>query len=137
MSGRQALEITNGKEFSGYVVFYCEGWKKCIDRNYCKLRPFCKTLELASSLKNQDLPAGYRPVRVKWKDLDKCATLCHMDEVHARCYGEQEPMDGILWLCNLCRPGLQSSLVACALLLVPNHDFFRDQVIVVYISVTQ
>ncbi|MCD7457429.1 Mn(2+) transporter atx2 [Datura stramonium] len=78
-----------------------------------------KSLELASS-KNQDLPAGYRPVRVKWKDLDKC-NVCHMDEeyennlflqcdkcrmmVHARCYGEQEPMDGILWLCNLCRPG--------------------------------
>ncbi|CAN4090750.1 unnamed protein product [Withania somnifera] len=78
-----------------------------------------KSLKLASSI-NQDLPAGYRPVRVKWKDLDKC-NVCHMDEeyennlflqcdkcrmmVHARCYGEGEPMDGVLWLCNLCRPG--------------------------------
>lgn len=82
-------------------------------------RLFAKSLKLASS-KNQDLPAGYRPVRVKWKDLDKC-NVCHMDEeyennlflqcdkcrmmVHARCYGEREPMDGVLWLCNLCRPG--------------------------------
>ncbi|CAN4120946.1 unnamed protein product [Withania somnifera] len=78
-----------------------------------------KSLKSASSI-NQDLPAGYRPVRVKWKDLDKC-NVCHMDEeyennlflqcdkcrmmVHARCYGEGEPMDGVLWLCNLCRPG--------------------------------
>ncbi|XP_009802433.1 histone-lysine N-methyltransferase ATX2-like [Nicotiana sylvestris] len=82
-------------------------------------RLLAKSLKLASS-KNQDLPAGYRPVRVKWKDLDKC-NVCHMDEeyennlflqcdkcrmmVHARCYGEREPMDGVLWLCNLCRPG--------------------------------
>lgn len=64
-------------------------------------------------------PDGYRPVRVEWKDLDKC-NVCHMDEeyannvflqcdkcrmmVHARCYGEPEPVDGVLWLCNLCRP---------------------------------
>ncbi|MBA0840932.1 hypothetical protein Goarm_003469, partial [Gossypium armourianum] len=27
----------------------------------------------------RDLPAGYRPVRVDWKDLDKCS-VCHMDE---------------------------------------------------------
>lgn len=27
-----------------------------------------------------DLPVGYRPVRVDWKDLDKCS-VCHMDEV--------------------------------------------------------
>lgn len=27
-----------------------------------------------------DLPIGYRPVRVDWKDLDKCS-VCHMDEV--------------------------------------------------------
>lgn len=37
---------------------------------------FCK---LASE-RYQDLPAGYRPVRVDWKDLDKCS-VCHMDEV--------------------------------------------------------
>ena len=28
----------------------------------------------------QDFPVGYRPVDVKWKDLDKC-NVCHMDEV--------------------------------------------------------
>lgn len=84
-----------------------------------KSRLLANSLKLANS-KNQDLPAGYRSVRVKWKDLDKC-NVCHMDEeyennlflqcdkcrmmVHARCYGEREPMDGVLWLCNLCRPG--------------------------------
>lgn len=25
--------------------------------------------------------------------------------VHARCYGEHEPVNGVLWLCNLCRSG--------------------------------
>ncbi|KAB2009112.1 hypothetical protein ES319_D10G144400v1 [Gossypium barbadense] len=78
----------------------------------------------------RDLPAGYRPVRVDWKDLDKCS-VCHMDEeyennlflqcdkcrmmVHARCYGELEPLDGILWLCNLCRPGAPESPPSCCL----------------------
>ncbi|XWS09310.1 hypothetical protein CRYUN_Cryun40dG0074500 [Craigia yunnanensis] len=78
----------------------------------------------------RDLPAGYRPVRVDWKDLDKCS-VCHMDEeyennlflqcdkcrmmVHARCYGELEPVDGILWLCNLCRPGATESPPPCCL----------------------
>ncbi|XP_039054780.1 histone-lysine N-methyltransferase ATX2-like [Hibiscus syriacus] len=78
----------------------------------------------------RDLPAGYRPVRVDWKDLDKCS-VCHMDEeyennlflqcdkcrmmVHARCYGELEPVDGILWLCNLCRPGAPESPPPCCL----------------------
>jgi hypothetical protein len=72
-----------------------------------------------SSGKYQDHPTGYRPVRVEWKDLDKC-NVCHMDEeyennlflqcdkcrmmVHTRCYGQLEPHNGILWLCNLCRP---------------------------------
>ncbi|XP_077250235.1 histone-lysine N-methyltransferase TRX1-like [Tasmannia lanceolata] len=62
---------------------------------------------------------SYRPVRIDWKDLDKCS-VCHMDEeyennlflqcdkcrmmVHARCYGEIDPLDGELWLCNLCGP---------------------------------
>jgi hypothetical protein len=32
-----------------------------------------------SSGKYQDHPTGYRPVRVEWKDLDKC-NVCHMDE---------------------------------------------------------
>ncbi|CAN1170991.1 Histone-lysine N-methyltransferase ATX2 [Linum perenne] len=78
----------------------------------------------------QDLPAGYRPVRVDWKDLDKC-NVCHMDEeyennlflqcdkcrmmVHARCYGELEPVDGVLWLCNLCRPGAPEFPPPCCL----------------------
>lgn len=26
-------------------------------------------------------------------------------QVHARCYGEHEPVNGVLWLCNLCRSG--------------------------------
>ncbi|KAL5781988.1 hypothetical protein ACOSP7_007017 [Xanthoceras sorbifolium] len=78
----------------------------------------------------RDLPAGYRPVRVDWKDLDKCS-VCHMDEeyennlflqcdkcrmmVHARCYGELEPVDGVLWLCNLCCPGAPESSPPCCL----------------------
>ncbi|PWA83093.1 methyltransferase [Artemisia annua] len=76
------------------------------------------------------MPAGYRPVHVKWKDLDKC-NVCHMDEeyannlflqcdkcrmmVHARCYGELEPVDGVLWLCNLCRPGAPEVSPPCCL----------------------
>lgn len=35
--------------------------------------------------------------------------------VHARCYGELEPLDGILWLCNLCRPGAPESPPSCCL----------------------
>ncbi|XP_068664824.1 histone-lysine N-methyltransferase ATX2-like [Aristolochia californica] len=82
-----------------------------------------------SSKSNLDQPAGYRPVRVDWKDLDKC-NVCHMDEeyadnlflqcdkcrmmVHARCYGE-EPKDGVLWLCNLCRDGAPRCPPPCCL----------------------
>ncbi|GLT47147.1 hypothetical protein SLA2020_208610 [Shorea laevis] len=78
----------------------------------------------------RELAVGYRPVRVKWKDLDKCS-VCHMDEeyennlflqcdkcrimVHARCYGELEPVDAVLWLCNLCRPGAPESPPPCCL----------------------
>ncbi|XP_019707927.1 histone-lysine N-methyltransferase TRX1 [Elaeis guineensis] len=77
-----------------------------------------------------DVPAGYRPVRVNWKDLDRCI-VCDMDEeyednlflqcdkcrmmVHARCYGELEPLDGVLWLCNLCRPGAPKFPPRCCL----------------------
>nr|GME01419.1 histone-lysine N-methyltransferase ATX2-like [Ipomoea batatas] len=43
-----------------------------------KSRAASKYSKLSS--KCQELPAGYRPVRVKWKDLDKC-NVCHMDEV--------------------------------------------------------
>ncbi|XP_062170462.1 histone-lysine N-methyltransferase ATX2 isoform X1 [Alnus glutinosa] len=87
------------------------------------------TSKLASR-RYQDPPVGYRPVRVDWKDLDKCS-VCHMDEeyennlflqcdkcrmmVHARCYGELEPVDGVLWLCNLCRPGAPNPPPPCCL----------------------
>ncbi|WZY90153.1 hypothetical protein YC2023_046888 [Brassica napus] len=80
--------------------------------------------------KRQDHLTGYRPVRVDWKDLDKC-NVCHMDEeyennlflqcdkcrimVHAGCYGEIEPCDGALWLCNLCRPGAPDIHPRCCL----------------------
>lgn len=82
------------------------------------------------SRRYQDLSSGYRPVRVDWKDLDKCS-VCHMDEeyennlflqcdkcrmmVHARCYGELEPVDGVLWLCKLCGPGAPDSPPPCCL----------------------
>ncbi|KAJ0989001.1 hypothetical protein J5N97_007357 [Dioscorea zingiberensis] len=78
----------------------------------------------------RDLPVGYRAVHVEWKDLDRCG-VCHMDEeyednlflqcekcrvmVHARCYGELEPLDGILWLCNLCRLGSPKHPPPCCL----------------------
>ncbi|XP_042059184.1 histone-lysine N-methyltransferase ATX2-like isoform X2 [Salvia splendens] len=78
--------------------------------------------------KMKNSSAGYRPVTVTWMDLDKC-NVCHMDEeyennlflqcdkcrmmVHARCYGELEPSGGVLWLCNLCRPGAPVSPLCC------------------------
>lgn len=34
-------------------------------------------------------------------------------KVHARCYGELEPLDGVLWFCNLCRPGAPKSPRCC------------------------
>ncbi|XP_071704627.1 histone H3-lysine(4) N-trimethyltransferase ATX1-like [Rutidosis leptorrhynchoides] len=84
----------------------------------------------SKSGRTHNMPAGYRPVHVKWKDLDKC-NVCHMDEeyvnnvflqcdkcrmmVHARCYGELEPVDGVLWLCNLCRPGAPDISPPCCL----------------------
>ncbi|CAG7867523.1 unnamed protein product [Brassica rapa] len=83
-----------------------------------------------SSGKYQDHPTGYRPVRVDWKDIDKC-NVCHMDEeyennlflqcdkcrmmVHTRCYGQLELRDGFLWLCNLCRPGAVDIPPRCCL----------------------
>ncbi|KAK1439506.1 hypothetical protein QVD17_05325 [Tagetes erecta] len=92
-----------------------------------------KLIQGTSSLKmtsGRTMPIGYRPVHVKWKDLDKC-NVCHMDEeyannlflqcdkcrmmVHARCYGELEPVDGVLWLCNLCRPGAPDISPPCCL----------------------
>lgn len=95
----------------------------------------CKRSLKSSSCKwtsqnSHEFPVGYRPVDVKWKDLDKCS-VCHMDEeyennlflqcdkcrmmVHAKCYGELEPVDGVLWLCNLCRPGAPEYFLPCCL----------------------
>lgn len=47
-------------------------------------------------------------------------------QVHAKCYGELEPVDGVLWLCNLCRPGAPNIPPPCCLCpligsLVPNN----------------
>ncbi|XP_058102565.1 histone-lysine N-methyltransferase TRX1-like isoform X2 [Magnolia sinica] len=90
-------------------------------------KPFSR--KIASNC-HRDQPNGYRPVRVDWKDLDKCS-VCHMDEeyennlflqcdkclmmVHARCYGQSEPLDGVLWLCNLCRPKAPTPRPPCCL----------------------
>ncbi|KAI4369781.1 hypothetical protein MLD38_018186 [Melastoma candidum] len=91
-----------------------------------------KVMKLIQSIsrRNGELPVGFRPVRVDWKDLDKCS-VCHMDEeyannlflqcdkcrmmVHARCYGEVEPLGGVLWLCNLCRQGAPKPQPLCCL----------------------
>ncbi|PSS23999.1 Histone-lysine N-methyltransferase [Actinidia chinensis var. chinensis] len=93
-------------------------------------RPLKSSLSKRTAQRLQDLPIGYRPVHVKWKDLDKC-NVCHMDEeyennlflqcdkcrmmVHAKCYGELEPVDGVLWLCNLCHPGAPDLPPPCCL----------------------
>ncbi|CAA0373926.1 Histone-lysine N-methyltransferase ATX1 [Arabidopsis thaliana] len=96
-----------------------------------KSRPSSHVSMCKNSLgRHQNQPTGYRPVRVDWKDLDKC-NVCHMDEeyennlflqcdkcrmmVHAKCYGELEPCDGALWLCNLCRPGAPDMPPRCCL----------------------
>ncbi|KAM0876993.1 hypothetical protein ACQ4PT_035781 [Festuca glaucescens] len=77
-----------------------------------------------------DTLRGCRAVHVNWKYLDYC-NVCDMDEeyednlflqcekcrmmVHARCYGKLEPLDGVLWLCNLCRPGAPRLSPRCCL----------------------
>ncbi|XP_020247221.1 histone-lysine N-methyltransferase TRX1-like [Asparagus officinalis] len=77
-----------------------------------------------------DFPEGFRAVHVDWNDLDRCS-VCNNDEeyednlflqcdkcrmmVHARCYGELESLDGVLWFCNLCRPGAPKSPPRCCL----------------------
>lgn len=76
------------------------------------------------------LPAGYQPVDISWKHLDRC-TVCYLDEeycdnlllqcdkcrimVHMNCYGEQELPDGDLWLCNQCRPDAPKTRPPCCL----------------------
>ncbi|KAL3572554.1 hypothetical protein D5086_026458, partial [Populus alba] len=119
--------LKSGSEMFGFsnpeVIKLIKGLSK--SRHSSKLS-MCKL----SSERYQGIPVGYRPVRVDWKDLDKC-NVCHMDEeyennlflqcdkcrmmVHARCYGELEPVDGVLWLCNLCRPGAPDSTPPCCL----------------------
>ncbi|KAK7273149.1 hypothetical protein RIF29_14196 [Crotalaria pallida] len=82
----------------------------------------------SGSRRHNDLPLGYRQVHINWFDLDKC-NVCHMDEeyennlflqcdkcrmmVHARCYGELEPVNGVIWLCKLCRLGAVSPPPCC------------------------
>ncbi|GJN11688.1 hypothetical protein PR202_ga29898 [Eleusine coracana subsp. coracana] len=73
-----------------------------------------------------DIILGYRAVHVNWKDLDYC-NVCDMDEEYEdnlflqcdKCrmmmYGELEPLDGALWLCNLCRPGAPRMSPRCCL----------------------
>lgn len=78
----------------------------------------------------QLLPAGYKPVEVEWKHPDRCS-VCYLDEeyvnnlflqcdkcrivVHMHCYGESEPPNGHLWLCQLCRPGAPAKTPICCL----------------------
>ncbi|XP_028055448.1 histone-lysine N-methyltransferase ATX1-like isoform X2 [Camellia sinensis] len=38
-----------------------------------------------------------------------------LSQVHAKCYGELEPVDGVLWLCNLCCPGAPKFPPRCCL----------------------
>ncbi|XP_052172475.1 histone-lysine N-methyltransferase ATX2 isoform X2 [Diospyros lotus] len=101
------------------------------DQELSNLKLHSKSLlHKSNSQRLRGLPIGYRPVHVEWRDLDKC-NVCHMDEeyennvflqcdkcrmmVHAKCYGETEPVDGILWFCNLCRPGAPEVPPACCL----------------------
>ncbi|KAF3457075.1 hypothetical protein FNV43_RR01732 [Rhamnella rubrinervis] len=125
--GRSEAIFKSGSEMFGFsnseVMKLIKGLSKSTLSSKFSLR------KLASRTYG-DLPVGYRPVRVDWKDLDKCS-VCHMDEeyennlflqcdkcrmmVHARCYGEVEPFDGVLWLCNLCRPGAPENPPPCCL----------------------
>ncbi|CAK7348099.1 unnamed protein product [Dovyalis caffra] len=109
--GGEERVLKSGSDMFGFsnpeVIKLIKGLSK--SRHSSKLSMFKLTSE-----RYQGIPAGYRPVRVDWKDLDKC-NVCHMDEVHARCYGELEPVDGVLWLCNLCRPGAPDSPPPCCL----------------------
>lgn len=98
------------------------------------------TDKLADGNPDEVLPAGYRPVQVWWKDLDRCS-VCHMEEeylnnpflqcdtcrmmVHANCYGEREPSDGELWHCQLCRPGAPKKCPPCCLCPIPGGAMKR------------
>ncbi|KAL6571201.1 hypothetical protein OROHE_002844 [Orobanche hederae] len=57
------------------------------------------------------------------KSTQSLSSACYVEtfhvfehsHVHARCYGELEPTGGVLWLCNLCRPGAPQSPPPCCL----------------------
>lgn len=53
-------------------------WQALSKSSHSSKAPKCKS----ASRRYRDVPVGYRPVRVDWKDLDKCS-VCHMDEVEA------------------------------------------------------
>lgn len=88
------------------------------------------TVKLPAEEVEPVLPAGYKPVNIAWKHLDRC-TVCYLDEeytdnlllqcdkcrimVHMNCYGELELPDGDLWLCNLCRSEAPKSRPPCCL----------------------
>lgn len=84
----------------------------------------------ATETSEQLLPAGFTPVEVDWKHADRCS-VCDLDEdytnnlflqcdrcrilVHMHCYGESEPPNGHLWLCQLCSKGVSAQNALCCL----------------------
>nr|GEY23500.1 histone-lysine N-methyltransferase ATX2-like isoform X1 [Tanacetum cinerariifolium] len=120
--GRQALVLTILESQAMRVVSSPQEWRERSKKGASNSK--------LTSKSTHHMPAGYRPVHVNWKDLDKC-NVCHMDEeyanklflqcdkcrmmVHARCYGELKPVDGVLWLRNLCRPGAPEVSPPCCL----------------------
>lgn len=58
--------------------FVCNIGHKLLYYSLCYLQG-TSSLKLTSG-RTRSMPIGYRPVHVKWKDLDKC-NVCHMDEV--------------------------------------------------------
>ncbi|KAJ7559003.1 hypothetical protein O6H91_04G065300 [Diphasiastrum complanatum] len=76
------------------------------------------------------LPAGFKPVEVQWKHLDRCS-VCYTNEeyegnalrqcdkcrmlVHINCYGDLETPDGDLSLCKLCQPVAPKHSPPCCL----------------------
>lgn len=63
-----------------------------------------------------------------WLFIKFAASLCFIFrisvQVHARCYGELEPTGGVLWLCNLCRPGAPESPLCCLCPVVGTSKFY-------------
>lgn len=86
--------------------------------------------KLITELSDQLLPAGFKPVEIEWNHPDRCS-VCYLDEeyvnnlflqcdkcrilVHMHCYGESEPPNGHLWLCQLCRPEAPAKNPLCCL----------------------